>query len=494
MKKLLTIFCLCLSAGQAQSEGENIPVPEQRTEPVSTCQVMPLEIQQQSMAEQAREFFSALFETRNWPPRWQCGDWSAFHGWLYIVSDIVIWFSYFMIPFTMGYFVYRRKMEEVPFRSVIYLFIAFILACGLTHLVDAAIFWWPAYRLSALIRFLTATVSIGTVFALIRIAPKVIEFKSPEVLERTVEQRTHELQQLNIQLQNEIRQREQAERKLQVLNKQLEQKTTGLEEANQILIIRERDLINSEEKIKHLNTKLEKLVEERTRDLQASNNQLEAFTYSVSHDLRAPLRAIDGYAKILEEDYNERIDSHGRHLIGVITRNARYMGQLIDDLLEFSRTSRVEVKKSVFHADEEVRRIASDLMENEKNRDIEINIGKLEVCKGDITMLRQVWTNLLSNALKYTRREPHAIIEIGSSKNGDEVQYFIKDNGVGFEMEYVGKLFGVFQRLHKKEEFEGTGVGLALVHRVLERHGGRVWGEAKLGEGATFHIALPDAP
>ena len=168
------------------------------------------------------------------------------------------------------------------------------------------------------------------------------------------------------------------------------------------------------------------------------------------------------------------------------------MGHLIDDLLEFSRTSRAEIIKSTFHCDQEVRIIVGELMIHEKNRNVEVDVRSLLSCSGDIMMLRQVWTNLISNALKYSRKTTDAKIEIGSMKIGSEVQFYVKDNGVGFNMDYINKLFGVFQRLHRKEEFEGTGVGLALVKRILDRHNGRVWAEAAVGTGATFYFALPD--
>jgi two-component system, chemotaxis family, sensor kinase Cph1 len=451
MKSLLLPFLL-LIVSNASATDQLASFTED--EPV-VCSA-PAVVLQQSGDAQGWKFFSTLFDTSAWPARWQCGNWDPLHGWVYIISDIVIWFSYFMIPLILGYFVYRKKKEPIPFKSIVLLFIVFILACGLTHLVDAAIFWWPAYKLSALIRLLTALVSLATVFALIRIAPKVVDLKTPAVLEEMVAERTAELQKLNEQLKEQASQRTLAE-----------------------------------ERLKNLYQELERKVGERTKELHNMNQELEAFTYSVSHDLRAPLRAIDGYARILEEDYNARIDAHGKHLISVITKNALYMGQLIDDLLDFSRTSRSELIKSVFEADKEVRRIASDLMAQEKNRDVQIHVKTLHSCKGDTMMLRQVWVNLISNALKYTRKNSEARIEIVSDVSAAEVIYTIRDNGVGFEMKYVGKLFGVFQRLHNKDQFEGTGVGLALVKRILDRHQGRIWTESEVNKGATFHFALP---
>jgi signal transduction histidine kinase len=489
MRRALPMLSLLMIAFFSWAESTPDQPLISNSEPV-ICST-PVATAQPPIGNQAIEFFGSLLHTNDWPARWHCGNWSDFHGWLYIISDVVIWLSYFMIPLTLGYFVYRKKDEKLPFRSIVLLFIFFILGCGLTHFIDAVIFWWPAYRLSALIRFLTATVSFATVFALVRIAPRVIELKSPDTLEKMVEQRTLELQALNITLQAEIRQREKAEAKLRLLNMNLEERSAALQETNKQLLAREMDLRKNEERVKQLNTNLEQTIEERTQQLNESNRELEAFTYSVSHDLRAPLRAIDGYAKILEEDYNERLDAQGRRLIQVITKNARYMGQLIDDLLEFSRASRSEVVKTQFRTEDEVKAICADLMTHEKNRNLEIEIKSLLPCKGDITMLRQVWINLMANAVKYTRKREVAHIEVGCNDLGDEVEYYVKDNGVGFDMDYVDKLFGVFQRLHRKEEFEGTGVGLALVKRIVDRNGGKIWAQAVVNQGATFFLQLP---
>jgi signal transduction histidine kinase len=444
-----------------------------------------------SWIQEAADFFFTVFEKSPMPPRWMSEQWSDFHGWLHISSDMVIWISYFSISFILTYFFVRKRNESLPFRHVMFLFIAFIMACGFTHLLDALTFWMPYYKLSTLIRLLTATFSVATVFALIKIAPRVIDLKTPAVMEDLIHKRTAELQAVNLRLQEEVRQRELVEQKLMLINRELEQKSSILQATNNALSQREHDIIEREENIRQLNLDLEKKVTERTDQLHIINQELEAFTYSVSHDLRAPLRAINGYAKILEEDYNPRLDAQGKHLINVITKNARYMGQLIDDLLEFSRTSRAELIKTIFHSDEEVRKVVSDLMVQEKNRSVEIAIHVMEKCHGDITMLRQVWVNLISNALKYSRKTEHARIEIGSTRLANEVQFYVKDNGVGFNMTYIEKLFGVFQRLHKKEEFEGTGVGLALVKRILDRHNGRIWAVAELHKGATFYFSLP---
>ena len=223
----------------------------------------------------------------------------------------------------------------------------------------------------------------------------------------------------------------------------------------------------------------------------AVNNELEAFTYSVSHDLRAPLRSIDGYSKILQEDYGSTMDTEANRLLEIIRNNARRMGQLIDDLLDFSRLGRKEMDNSVVDMQTLVTHVQQELVSQEKNRKIQVKINRLEEVKADARMMRQVWINLISNAIKYYRLQAVANIEIGSSIEDNRVVYFIRDNGVGFDMKYADKLFGVFQRLHKVQEFEGTGVGLALAHRIVSRHGGKIWADATVNEGATFFFFIP---
>ncbi|WP_079686630.1 sensor histidine kinase [Ohtaekwangia koreensis] len=225
--------------------------------------------------------------------------------------------------------------------------------------------------------------------------------------------------------------------------------------------------------------------------IMALNQELEAFTYSVSHDLRAPLRSIDGYARILSEDYMDKFDAEGKRVLNIVVNNARKMGQLIDDLLEFSRVGRKEIIKGVVDMGKLAQYVSEELLFNESSRKIDLKIDTLEVTTGDAHLLRQVWINTISNAIKYTSRKEHALIEITSQSSAFETIYCIKDNGAGFDMQYVHKLFGVFQRLHRAQDFQGTGVGLAIVHRIISRHGGKVWAEGKVDEGASFYFSLP---
>lgn len=257
----------------------------------------------------------------------------------------------------------------------------------------------------------------------------------------------------------------------------------------------------AEEEIHRLNEELEERVYQRTAELEASNKELEAFSYSVSHDLRAPLRSIDGFSGILLEDFGPQLPDEAQRYLGMVRANTKQMGQLVDDLLGFARLSRQPLNKQPVAVEGIVRQVLDELRAEQDNRHVEISIGTLPQCQADPVLLKRVYANLIANAFKYTRKREHARIEVSSEQgtgdselptahNPPSTVYYVRDNGVGFDMKYVDKLFGVFQRLHRAEDYEGTGVGLAIVQRIIHRHGGRVWAKGEVDQGATFYFTI----
>jgi len=246
----------------------------------------------------------------------------------------------------------------------------------------------------------------------------------------------------------------------------------------------------AEEQVRLLNEQLEQRVRDRTAELAAVNKELEAFAYSVSHDLRTPLRAIDGFSQALTEDYGEKLDQTAKDYLGRVRAASQRMGRLIDDLLKLSRLTRCQVRHEPVDLSAFARSIAAELQQQEPDRPVRFVIADGVTACGDPTLLRVVLENLLGNAFKFTRNRREARIEFGAERSADRTVYFVRDNGVGFEMQYAEKLFGAFQRLHAEGEFEGSGIGLATVQRIISRHGGRVWAQATVNKGATFRFSV----
>ncbi len=272
-----------------------------------------------------------------------------------------------------------------------------------------------------------------------------------------------------------------------------QQGESSMEGNSPVLVTTVQDITErkkSEEQILMLNSELEERVRVRTAQLEASNKDMEAFSYSVSHDLRAPLRIIHGFSSILSEDYGSVLDAQGEKTLNGIMRNVKKMGQLIDDLLDFSRLGRAEIKTSAV----DMNALVNEVLEDLRNGGVvvpKIRIQNLTPANADLNLMKQVWTNLLTNAIKYSGKKAEPEIEVGMESKDGRQAYFVKDNGAGFDMNYYHKLFGVFQRLHGATEFPGTGVGLAIIQRIIARHGGTVWAEGKVDEGATFYFTIP---
>ena len=506
------------------------------------------------MLRQIADFFTRLFDDSDWPPRWHCGRWTEFHGWLYIVSDLLIWAAYFSIPLVI--IRYISKKQGLAFVKLYFLFAAFILACGSTHFLDAIAFWFPMYRLNALVRFITGILSWITVFSLVKLLPQAFSLKSQKELETEIVQRKIAEEQARDNEEQIKTIFDAAPDAIIVIDEQgtiikwnpraetlfgwTDGEVTGKRLSEVVIPPRYRDahqkglarflhtgestVLGKTIEIQALDKKgaemevalsispasrqgrrhfigfirdiseQKKAREEialRTAQLETANKEMEAFAYSVSHDLRAPLRGITGFAGILEEDYGSRLDDEARRIMSVINKNALKMAQLIDDLLVFSRTSRQDVVKKTIPMRSMVGDVIDELITGMETVAIEWVVQDLPDIKGDIAAIRQVWVNLVSNALKYAAGRSPVRIEIGSYFSNGQVVFFVKDNGVGFDSRYKDKLFRVFQRLHGADQFEGTGIGLALVEKIISKHGGTVWADGEPDKGACFFFSLP---
>lgn len=385
---------------------------------------------------------SQLFSSNNYQPHGYCLFWNQPLLLNYVVSGSLIAVSYFSIPFGLVYFIRQRK--DLAFRWVFVMFAVFIVGCGATHVIDIVTLWTPAYWLGAGVRHVTAIASVATAVALWLMLPKAIRLPSPAQLTLA-----------NLELQAQIAERERVEQELRRVNEMLET---------------------------------------RTAELEALNKELELFSYSVSHDLRAPLRGIAGFSKVLQEDYSSQLDAAGQGYLNRITTAADRMGNLIDSLLELSRLSRSEPKQQEVDLTQLARTVLRDLQEREPQREVEVTVKENALASGDPQLLMIVLENLLGNAWKYTRKQERASIVFGFTTFEGEATYYVQDNGAGFDMSFSSKLFGVFQRLHTHQEFEGIGIGLATVQRIIHRHGGRIWAEGEVDKGATFYFTLGTSP
>jgi len=301
------------------------------------------------------------------------------------------------------------------------------------------------------------------------------------------EKRAAELIIANKELVFQNKEKEKRAAELIIANKELVFQNKEKEKQAVKLFLSNKELKKADETVHKLNEKLERKV----LQLESVNKDLESFSYSVSHDLRTPLRAVHGYTKMLKEDYITQLDPEANRLMDNVMNYAKKMGQLIDDLLSFSRIGRKELMKENIPMNDIVSNLCSEIKSENNLRNIQFEIDELLPAQGDSVVIKQAWINLISNAVKYSKLNTKTIIKIGSEVKGDEIIYHVKDNGVGFDMRYADKLFGVFQRLHSDKDFDGTGVGLAIVHRIICKHGGNVWAEGKVNEGATFYFSLP---
>lgn len=291
-----------------------------------------------------------------------------------------------------------------------------------------------------------------------------------------------------VEIAQDITEQKQAEEKIRDDQIEFQRLLAAADVSREVLLSVVEDQHSAEAKLSQLNAELEERIHERTIQLEAANQELEAFSYSVSHDLRAPLRGIDGWSLALSEDYRDQLDENGRQYIDHVRGETQRMGQLIDDLLNLSRVTRIEMKRCIVDLTKLAQTVAARLQRENPQRLVEFVIQPELTATGDPNLLEIVLTNLLDNAYKFTGKQPQPLIEFGQIVLDGKLAYFIRDNGAGFNMEHAKNLFGAFQRMHKQSDFPGTGIGLTTVQRIIRRHGGEVWVEARKNEGATFYF------
>ncbi len=527
------------------------------------------------------EFFQKLFDTADFPPRWHCGFWSQFHGWLYICSDLAIWAAYFAIPIIILKFV--AKKYDIRFTRVYFLFASFILACGSTHLLDAIMFWYPYYRINALMRFVTAIVSWITVYNLVKLMPVANTLKSAEEFEKEIERRKTVEEQLRIN--NKLLTEAQEIAKLghwqwDVITNKVEWsdmtlKLYGLPPGNREMTYDEylqklhpddREYVNNavmegfktkvfpkfyhriiwpNGQTKTMLSKGEVILGEngevvtmigtvqditdliktehelllKTQKLESSNVELQKFASITSHDLREPLRKIMTFGSMLEREAAGKLGEKGEMYLKKVTEASSRMQKLIDSILDFSKLSTDNQEFSRINLNDIVRHVLSDMEVAIDVNKAEINSNQLPEIDGNASQLGQLFQNLLSNAIKFHRKGVAPIITVTGevitadmlpaevtqsslynftvvrnpefNKSERFCKITIQDNGIGFEETYLDKIFLIFQRLHDKSEYEGTGIGLAVVKKVTELHNGFITAKSKVGEGTMFTIILP---
>ncbi len=499
---------------------------------------------------QVWEFFSKLFDSSDWPPRWHCGRWTEFHGWLYIISDLLIWSAYFSIPLVI--IKYISKKQGIKFVRLYFLFAAFILACGATHFFDAVAFWIPMYRLNALSRLITGILSWLTVFSIVRYLPVAFSLRSQEDLETEIAQRIKAEEQTREQEQtirmfvkhtpaaiamfdNEMKYVIASDRWYQEYGLSGRQiigenyydvipQTKNMPEwvaAHQRCLggaieVKEEEpfpaadgamgwlkweihpwmkddgsvggLIMFTEVITEKIAAREGL-KKLNKQLLASNQELEQFAYIASHDLQEPLRMVSSFLQLLEKKYQPKLDETAGQYIHFAVDGAQRMKALIKDLLSFSRVATVKQEMGFIDSKAIIADTCQVMAAVIEEKGAVIETAELPVIKADELQIKQIFQNLISNAIKYAgNNKPR--VEIGWSDTDTHWCFSVKDNGIGVNPKYFEKIFVVFQRLHTKSAYSGTGVGLAICKKIAEKHEGRIWIESEEEKGSTFYFTV----
>jgi signal transduction histidine kinase len=378
-------------------------------------------------------FIVTIFSSGNFMPHGHCYLWQPGVLWLHLVSDTLIMLAYYSIPVTLLYFV--RKRKDLEFDWMFICFSIFIMACGTTHLMEIWTIWRPVYWLSGIFKAITALASVPTAILLVKLVPLALALPSPTALKN-----------VNDMMSLEIAGRE----------------------------------------------KIENALYQKNNALAALNQELEAFSYSVSHDLRGPLRSMDGFSLALLEDYDDKLDTEGKDALNRIRAASQHMGHLIDDMLRLSQVTRADIRLESIDLSLLVSQIANTIQHEYAGRSVDWVIEDGMTIRADKALMQIAIRNLLENAWKFTGTREKAVIRIGTTKHAGHKAYFIADNGVGFDMAHANRLFGSFQRLHHVADFPGTGIGLAIVQRIIHRHEGEIRAEAKEKEGATFFFNIKE--
>lgn len=506
---------------------------------------------------QVIEFFEKLLDTSDWPPRWQCGKWSDFHGWLFIISDLLVWSAYFAIPLIIIRYISRR--QDARFFRLYFFFAGFILACGATHLIDAVTFWYPAYRLNALFRFSTGVLSWITVIYLIRLLPVAFSLRSSSQLEAEVEQRKRAEEKFRnlleaapdsmvimdetgtIQLVNAQTEKMFGYRREQMISNNVEMLmnsrferllTIGRELAGGkekpgpmvervecfgkrldgaefpieislspmysdeglLLTAAIRDLSEKkrmEREIREAHSSLERKVKLRTAELEIKNRELEQFAYVASHDLQEPLRTTTGFVDLLRKRYHGQLDNNADQYLDYISQSSDRMKVLIHNLLDYSRLGK-EKELVTLCCNELLQDVLHDLDQSIRENNAVIHAEPLPQVTGYKTEMKQLFQNLVSNSIKFRKKESNPVITVNAVNNNGNWIFSFKDNGIGINPAFHERIFVLFQRLHKRSDYEGTGIGLAYCKKIVELHGGKIWVESVPDEGCTFFFTISE--
>lgn len=492
-------------------------------------------------------FLEHLFSTSDFPARWHCGYWTPFHGWLHILSDLAVFGAYLAIPIVLLFFV--RKRPDMPFPRVFYLFGAFIIACGVTHLNEAVIFWYPIYRVAGLVKLTTGIVSWLTVLALIRVLPEALALRTPAELEREVERRTQDLAEakaasahlaeivrssddaiFSMDLQGRVLSWNPAAealhghahadaigmsaRELFPRPEEFEQLLSSFRagEANHLETtqltrdgrevpvalsgspIRDASdaVTGGSVIVRDIGAQLE-AQRERERligELQRSNSELEQFAYVASHDLQEPLRMVASYTQLLGQRYEGQLDEKADRYIHYASDGAKRMQQLLSDLLAFSRAGADTTQAEEVSAEDVLGDVLANLEAAMADSGGTVTHDPLPKVWVPRSQLSQVFQNLVGNALKFAREGEAPQVHVSAEREGERWRFSVKDNGIGLDSRYEERIFRPFQRLHERGRFAGSGIGLSIVRKVVERHGGEVGVTANSGEGSTFWFTL----